>query len=950
MHRFQTIRTRLLSGLTASAFLQLVALAVAVVALFTTSDAVRDVSMQKLPQAGLANSLATASERMADDVGNLISAETGEERQASFTAFLDRYEESANIFDRLAMSMPDASHLTGLEEARTSLLESARAVNAARTDYISSRTQLQALRSEASSLRVQTQDAVETAIDGADAADIETLLRLGLAANYIATLFADATSAPNADLVQALESDFNTYADDVRINLAILQDAATPAVRSLTDQFLSAGMGETGIFELRRSELSANENARIARGLAEGAVGRQNAAIQELVLEISHAAEDAAQHTLGSVELNSIVLSVIAVISLGMAMFLGYFYVHRGILRRMDGLAEVMNTVAEGDLSQKPEGLDVQDELGNMARALEVFRENAVKAEQVNKEMIAAQEQALEAERREREAAEERRKAELRAEKERHEAEEQARLQREAAAERERQLKEESAQKEMEARERQREREAEAERKRLAEEARLMKEKAEAEEQARLEREAAAERQRQEEEARRREKLEAEERERQLKEEAAERERIAEKKRQDAEAKALREKAEEEKRRLEERAESERKAQEEREAAAERQRQAEIEAQERLEAERRAMIQKLGSSIGEVVRAAQAGDFTKTVDAEFEDEELNELAENLNALVDTVKGGLEETIVVLKALQESDLTQRIDNDYEGSFAALRDGVNFSADGLMNVIMNLRNTSSRVGSSLGELMSSVDELSAQTSTQAATLEETSASLQSFTTTVEQTAKRTSEMRDNARVTQQRAEKGGEVMGHANEAMDRVAKSSKKVTEITSVIESIAFQTNLLALNASVEAARAGDAGKGFAVVASEVRNLAQSTANASKEIGQLIGQSNEEIKGGVELVSKASEDLAAIVEEVAQNVSLIDEISQSADSQNLTLREINAAMSDLDRLTQGNNSLVDRNTHAIGEAKHEFDHLDRVVAAFKLDGNVTTKVYTAQDAA
>ena len=189
-----------------------------------------------------------------------------------------------------------------------------------------------------------------------------------------------------------------------------------------------------------------------------------------------------------------------------------------------------------------------------------------------------------------------------------------------------------------------------------------------------------------------------------------------------------------------------------------------------------------------------------------------------------------------------------------------------------------------------------------------------------------------------------------MAEANEAMDRVAKSSKKVTEITSVIESIAFQTNLLALNASVEAARAGDAGKGFAVVAAEVRNLAQSTANASKEIGDLLGQSNDEIRTGVELVSKASEDLAAIVEEVAQNVELIDEVSQATSGQNLTLREINTAMSDLDRLTQGNNTLVDRNTHAISAAKNEFDHLDGVVAAFKLDGDTTTQVFTAKDAA
>lgn len=950
MHRFTTIRTRLLSGLTTSAVLQIAALAVAIVALFSTSDAVRQVSMQKLPQASLANTLSAESERMADDVGNLISADSDAVREESYGAFRQRFEESASVVGQLEMGVASEAQLSSLEEARIALLSAAGSVNDAQGNYLKARAHQEDLRTDAGRLRSELSEAIESAIDGADEADVETLLRLALSVNSVAVLYADVTGTTYAGAVDALESSYADFADDIRINLAILQDAATPEVRDLSERFLRVGAGEQGLFAVRREEMMAMGEARSARRLAEAAVIRQNEAIQGLVSDISTAAESAAQKTLSNVETNSWILSAIAVLSLGMATWLGYFYVHRGILRRMDALSNVMGRVAEGDLTVKPEGLKVQDEIGTMARALEVFRENAIKAEQLNKEMLAAQEEKLEAERREREAAEKRRIAEAKAEEERREAEERAREEREAAAARERQLKEEAAQKEMEQRERQRQREAEAERKRLEEEKRLMAEKAAAEEEARKEREAAAERQRQEEEKRRQEKLAAEERERKLREEAAEKERIAEKKRQEAEAKALREKAAEEKRRMEERAEAERRAQEEREAAAERQRQAEIEAQERLEAERRAMIQKLGSSIGEVVRAAQAGDFTKEVEADFDDEELNELASNLNKLVSTVKGGLEETIFVLKALQDSDLTKRIEGHYEGSFADLRDGVNFSADGLANVLTNLQKTSTRVGTSLSELMQGVDELSAQTSTQAATLEETSASLQSFTTTVESTAKRTAEMRDNARGTQTKAEEGGRVMEEATEAMDRVAKSSKKVTEITSVIESIAFQTNLLALNASVEAARAGEAGKGFAVVAAEVRNLAQSTANASKEIGQLIGQSNEEIKGGVTLVSKAAEDLKAIVEEVAQNVELIDEISQATDSQNLTLREINAAMSDLDRLTQGNNTLVDRNNHAITEAKHEFDHLDRVVAAFKLDGEVTTKVYTAQDAA
>jgi methyl-accepting chemotaxis protein len=580
-------------------------------------------------------------------------------------------------------------------------------------------------------------------------------------------------------------------------------------------------------------------------------------------------------------------------------------------------LADALN-LADDKVAETQEQMQQIERMSE--EQIEAERARAAAEEEASRERLQAEKDRME--------------TEARAERERMEAEEKARQERAAAEERERQRREEEAQRKM----KEREQEAAAERKRLEKEARLMKEKAAAEEEARKEREAAVERRRQEEEQRQKEKLEAEERERKLREEAAEKERLLEKKRQEAEAEAMRQRAEEDKRRMREKAEAEERARKEREEAAERQRQQEIEAQRRMEEQRRTMIQKLGSSIGEVVRAAQAGDFSKTVEADFEDEELNDLAENLNSLVFTVKGGLEETITVLRALQESDLTKRVEGNYQGAFAALRDGVNFSADGLATVLLNLQKTSNQVGTSLSDLLSGVDELSAQTSTQAATLEETSASLQSFTTTVEQTAKRTSEMRDNARATQSKAEEGGQVMSEATEAMDRVAKSSKKVTEITSVIESIAFQTNLLALNASVEAARAGDAGKGFAVVASEVRNLAQSTANASKEIGQLISQSNDEIHGGVDLVSRAAENLRTIMEDVVASVMLIDEISQATDSQNLTLREINAAMTDLDRLTQGNNGLVDRNNQAISRAKSEFDELDRMVARFRLDGS------------
>ncbi len=957
MSKFSTIRTRLLSGLALSTAFQVLALGLAVFALLITSGAVRKVSLERLPQAGYANQLAYTGERMADDIAAVISATSQSVREESFADYEQQASRTKPLFMLLEEGGTSADKMSELRAAFEALSVAASAVNDAQRGYIDNRLLQEQKRTEASALRQDLQLALEDAVDVADDADVETLLRLGLSGTLIGALYADGSQAPTPEVVTELNDQFNEFADDVRINIAILGSAATPQVRGLANAFIGVGEGEEGIFSIRLSEISAMEAAKAAKLQAMDALSAQSDAINRLVTEISAVAQTEARNSLTAAENSSLAVLILAGFSIALAVWLGYFYVHRQVLRRLGDIRGVMLEVAEGKLDVEVEGIDVQDEIGAMARALEVFRENAIKAEKLNKdmlktqkEMIAQQEEKMELERKQRQADEERRAAEARAEKERLEAEEKARQERAAAEERERQLREEAAQKEMEARERQREAEAKALRERAEEEKRLMEEKAAAEEEARLEREAAAEERRLEEEKRRQEKLAAEERERQLREEAAERERIAEKKRQEAEAEAMRKEAAAEKRRLEEQAAAEEQARQEREAAAERERQREIEAQQRLEEERRAMIQSLASSIGEVVLAARAGDFSKQVAADFDDPELNDLAENLNQLVGTVKGGLEETVEVLRALKDSDLTQRVDGDFEGSFADLRDGVNFAADGLANVLMNLRSTSTRVGSSLSELLGGVDQLSSQTSTQAATLEETSAALQSFTATVEQTSQRTTEMRDNARATQTKAEAGGQVMTEATEAMDRVATSSKKVTEITSVIESIAFQTNLLALNASVEAARAGEAGKGFAVVAAEVRSLAQSTANASKEISTLISEANNQIKGGVDLVSRAADDLKLIVDEVAENVELIDDVSQATQSQTVALREINLAMNDLDRLTQGNNTLVDSNNHAIGQAKLEFDQLDNLVAGFRISGDVSSKVFTEADAA
>ena len=280
---------------------------------------------------------------------------------------------------------------------------------------------------------------------------------------------------------------------------------------------------------------------------------------------------------------------------------------------------------------------------------------------------------------------------------------------------------------------------------------------------------------------------------------------------------------------------------------------------------RRAMMGELQTAFGDVVDAAIAGDFSRRVDANFADAELNALAGSVNDLVSTVDRGLRETADVMGALAQTDLTQRVMGDYQGAFAQLKDDTNAVAEKLSDIVMELRGTSRTLKNATGEILSGANDLSERTTRQAATIEETSAAMEQLAATVMENAKRAQNASKTAASVTQSAEEGGQVMGEANAAMERITTSSAKVSDIIKMIDDIAFQTNLLALNASVEAARAGDAGKGFAVVAVEVRRLAQSAASASSEVKALIEQSANEVDGGSKLVAQAAEKLVAMLE-------------------------------------------------------------------------------------
>ncbi|QQR41287.1 HAMP domain-containing protein [Devosia rhizoryzae] len=354
------------------------------------------------------------------------------------------------------------------------------------------------------------------------------------------------------------------------------------------------------------------------------------------------------------------------------------------------------------------------------------------------------------------------------------------------------------------------------------------------------------------------------------------------------------------------------------------------------QAERAAMMRDLQRAFGQVVDAAIAGDFSRRVDAEFPDDELNTLARSVNGLVETVDRGVSETGTVLSALANTDLTQRMEGDYQGAFARLKADTNAVADKLTDIVGQLRDTSRTLKTATGEILSGANDLSERTTKQAATIEETSAAMEQLASTVLQNAERAREASTVARGVTQTAEEGGQVMGKATDAMERITQSSAKISNIIGLIDDIAFQTNLLALNASVEAARAGEAGKGFAVVAVEVRRLAQSAAQASSEVKALIEQSATEVKGGSRLVADAAQRLEQILSSARASSALMNGIAHESREQAASIEEVNTAVRTMDEMTQHNAALVEEMNASIEQTEAQAAQLDRIVDIFALE--------------
>ena len=344
----------------------------------------------------------------------------------------------------------------------------------------------------------------------------------------------------------------------------------------------------------------------------------------------------------------------------------------------------------------------------------------------------------------------------------------------------------------------------------------------------------------------------------------------------------------------------------------------------------------LQSSISTVVAAAVAGDFTARIRKDYGNADLNRFAGSVNELVDSIDHAVAEVRRVIAALADADLSQSMEGSYQGAFAELQNNVNTTMVTLRSTMGNVRGSASTIKDSSSELSSAANDLSKRTEQQAAALEETAAALDEITATVRTSSARANEARDMVRETKESAGKSGEIVRSAVTAMGRIEDSSSRISQIIGVIDEIAFQTNLLALNAGVEAARAGEAGRGFAVVAQEVRELAQRSANAAKEIKTLISASATEVGNGVSLVRATGEALLEIERLVLTVNGHVESIATAAREQSTALAEINTSVNHMDQMTQKNAAMVEETTASSETLAEESRQLQALLSRFKLE--------------
>ncbi|CAE6752047.1 methyl-accepting chemotaxis protein [Xanthomonas arboricola] len=350
-------------------------------------------------------------------------------------------------------------------------------------------------------------------------------------------------------------------------------------------------------------------------------------------------------------------------------------------------------------------------------------------------------------------------------------------------------------------------------------------------------------------------------------------------------------------------------------------------------------LRAINAQIQQLTQAACAGNFALRGQPEKFEHDFRLMVENLNTMMATSDTNLARFSDLLRCIADGDLTVRMTGNFHGVFASMRDDANSTVHRLTDIVTHIQITSNSIGFAAEDIASANQELSRRSEQQAASLEETAASMEELTSTVKQNAEHAGRANQLALGAAAIASEGRDVVGHVIEQMSGIEASSRRIADIISVIDGIAFQTNILALNAAVEAARAGEQGRGFAVVASEVRTLSHRSSDAAKEIKRLIDDSVQRVADGATLVHKAGTTMGEVVTSVQHVTDIMGHISAASQEQAGGIEQVNLTIAQMDETTQQNVSLVEAASTAARSLEAHSTQLTQAVEVFKVNASV-----------
>ena len=344
----------------------------------------------------------------------------------------------------------------------------------------------------------------------------------------------------------------------------------------------------------------------------------------------------------------------------------------------------------------------------------------------------------------------------------------------------------------------------------------------------------------------------------------------------------------------------------------------------------------INAQIDELARAARAGDFSVRGDAAAFQYQFQAMVNHLNGMMASSQASIADVSDVLRAISHGNLTARMEGEYEGVFARMRDDANATTTQLTGIVRGIQVAADSINNAAQELAAGNNDLSRRTEQQAANLEEAAASMEELTSTVRQNAELARQADSEAHAAGVAVRETEQAMAQMATVMGEIDQSSARISEISTVIDGIAFQTNILALNAAVEAARAGEQGRGFAVVASEVRTLAQRAGVAAKEIKELIEDAAAKVQSGLAVTVESEAAIARVAQASSRTTQLMSDIAAASKEQAAGIEQVNQVVVQMDQVTQQNAALVEEATAASRALEEQAHALTTSVSVFQLE--------------